>query len=194
MAHGGSTEPAASPSRRGWVSEPEQTDEVIRGNTGRGWDEWRELIDAWSGNVDGHAAIARYVEEQHGVDGWWAQSVTVGYERIIGRRLPHQRSDGTFSASRSATIRVDAERLRARLLTEAGRAELFPGEGTELRSRPTSRNVRLRIGPGVAEINIAARDDGKAKVVVAHEKLPEAGDVQRWKSFWGAWLDDLDAP
>jgi hypothetical protein len=51
-------ERAAARERDGWVSEPEHTDEVVRAKTGRGWDEWRELIDAWPGHADGHAAVA----------------------------------------------------------------------------------------------------------------------------------------
>lgn len=177
---------------RVWVSEPEQSDEVIRGATGRDWDEWCDVIDAWPGKEDGHAAIATYVNEEHGIGGWWAQTVTVGYERIVGLRLPHQRPDGTFVAGRSATIRVDAASLREALLDEDGRTTLFPEVEAELRSRPTSKNVRLRVGPGTAEIAIDERGDGRVKVTVSHEKLPEATDVDLWKSFWGDWLTALD--
>lgn len=183
---------AAPDGGRVWASEPEHSDEVIREATGRGWDEWCDLIDAWPGNDDGHAAIATFVQDQHDIGGWWAQSVTVGYERITGRRLPHQRPDGTFSASRSATIRVDTQALRTALLEEEGRASLFPGMETELRSRPSSKNIRLRVGPGTAELAIDERDDGRAKVTVQHEKLPEFDDVDLWKSFWGDWLAALD--
>lgn len=177
---------------RVWASDPEHSEAVIREATGRGWDEWCDVIDAWPGSDGGHAAIATYVQEEHGIGGWWAQSVTVGYERITGLRLPHQRPDGTFSAGRSATIHVDTAALRAALLDQEGRADLFPSMETELRSRPTSKNVRLRVGPGTAEISIADQGDGRAKVTVQHEKLPEPGDVELWKSFWGEWLEALD--
>lgn len=90
---------AATRGTRSWASQPQQSDEVIRDNTGRGWDEWRELIEAWPGNTDGHGAVAAWLQQEHGVDGWWAQSVTVGWERISGRRLPHQMADGTFTAN-----------------------------------------------------------------------------------------------
>jgi hypothetical protein len=182
----------AAPDGRRWVSEPEQSDEVVREATGRGWDEWCDVIDAFPGRGDGHAAIATHVQQEHDVEGWWAQTVTVGYERIVGLRLPHQGLDGTFTAGRSATIRVDSAALRETLLDEDGRAALFSGIETELRSRPTSKNVRLRVGSGTAEIAIDQRDDGRAKVTIAHAKLPEATDVELWKSFWGDWLAALD--
>lgn len=182
-------------SRRGgrpWVSEPENDDAAVRAATGRGWDEWCDLIDAWPGHDDGHTAIATHLREDLGVDGWWAQAVTVGYERITGRRLPHQMADGTFTAGRSRTVGVDADLLRSLLLDEDGRAALFGGLPTELRSRPTAKAIRFALGPGVALVDLQPKADGRTRVSVAHERLPEAGDVGHWKAFWGDWLEALD--
>ncbi|MGH3668101.1 MAG: hypothetical protein ACRDU7_07410, partial [Acidimicrobiia bacterium] len=97
---------------RSWASEPEMADATLREATGRGWDEWCDIIDAWPGHSDGHTAIATFVREEHGVDGWWAQTVTVGYERITGLRLPHQQPDGTFSAGKSSTVTGNAGLIR----------------------------------------------------------------------------------
>ena len=44
-------EQTARSGRRVWASEPEHTDEVIRAKTGRGWDDWCDLIDAWPGHT-----------------------------------------------------------------------------------------------------------------------------------------------
>jgi hypothetical protein len=183
---------AASNGPRVWVSQPESSDEVIRENTGRGWDEWCDLIDAWPGHTEGHPAIARWVNEQHGVPGWWAQAVTVGYERITGLRLPYQRPDGSFSASKSRTVTVDVEGLRALLLDDDDRTDLFPGVETELRSKATTKALRFGIGPGVAIIDLEALDDGRVKVSVAHERLPSVAAVDEWKAYWSDWLDAVD--
>lgn len=185
-------EQAATRDPRAWVADPGHSDEAIRDNTGRGWDEWRDLIDAWPGHEDGHGAVASWLQDEHDVPGWWAQTVTVGWERITGRRLPHQMADGTFTANRSATITVDPVVLRETLLDEDGREALFPGMEPELRSRPTSKNLRLGLGGGVAEIAIAARDDGRATVIVSHARLSAAEEVEHWKAFWGDWLAALD--
>jgi hypothetical protein len=187
----GGTDQPATGGTGGWVADPGTDDEVVRERTGRGWDEWRTLIDAWPGNVDGHAAVARWVEEEHGVDGWWAQQVTVGWERITGRRLPNQLADGTFTASRSATLAVDADQLRARLLDDEQRAALFPDDATTLRSRPTSKDVRLAFDEGVAEVAIARKPDGRVTITIQHQKLPSPEAVGSWKAFWGDWLGGL---
>jgi hypothetical protein len=177
---------------RGWASRPEHTDEVIAANTGRNWAQWNELIAAWPGHEAGHAAVAAWLQEEHGVDGWWAQAVTVGWERITGRRLPHQMADGTFTANKSATVTTDHEALRQMLLDEAGRRDLFPGLDPQLRSRPTSKNVRIGLDHGVVELNLAPRDDGRVTVTVAHTKLASPENVEAWKAFWSDWLEALD--
>ena len=124
--------------------------------------------------------------------GWWAQSVTVGWERITGRRLPHQVADGTFTANRSATVTTDPQALRALLLDPDGREALFPGLAPELRSRPTSKTLRIELIVGVAEIAIEAKGNGRVVVTVSHAKLPAAEEVAVWKAYWGDWLAALD--
>jgi hypothetical protein len=171
---------------------PEHGEEAVRAATGRGWDEWRELIDAWPGHEDGHATVAAWLQDEHGVPGWWAQNVTVSWERLSGRRLPNQMADGTFTAGRSATIDVDHRALAALLRDVEALETLFPGLHPELRSRPTSRNVRIGLAEGVAEIHLAAKGDARATVTVAHAKLGTPGEVSRWKAYWGDWLQALD--
>ncbi len=185
-------EQAGTSRRRTWVSAPEHTDEVIRANTGHGWDDWCDRIDNWPGRDGGHTAIATYVRDELGVDAWWSQAVTGGYERITGRRLPHQRPDGTFTSDKSMTISIDADRLRSLLLDDDDRQDLFGGEVTELRSKPTSKAVRLGVGPGVALISIESKGEGRTKVTIAHERLPTFDDVAESKFFWTEWLTALD--
>ena len=182
--------PARDP--RAWVSEPQHADPVIKENTGRGWEEWRDLIEAWPGHTQGHTAVAAWLQEEHGVDGWWAQAVTVGWERISGRRLPGQMADGTFTANASATITTDLQALRELLLDDSARADLLPGLETTLRSRPTSKNVRLGLPEGFAEISSVPKDGGRVTLTVQHAKLPSAGAVPHWKAFWADWLAALD--
>lgn len=185
-------EQSADRAERGWVSEPDHSDEVVRERTGRGWDEWRVLIDSWPGHTEGHAAIAAWLQQQHQVDGWWAQSITVGWERITGRRRPGQMADGTFTANKSATVSTDHEGLREMLIADTGREALFPQMTTELRSRPTSKNVRLGLEEGVAEIAVAPKGDRRATVTISHTKLPSPDHVAHWREFWADWLAALN--
>lgn len=177
---------------REWVSDPEIGDEAIRANTGRGWDEWCDLIERWPGHTEGHTAIAAYLREEHGVDAWWSQSVTVGYERIAGIRLPHQRPDGTFTADKSRTVSIDADELRQLLLDDDDRADLFGGAPTDLRSKPTSKAIRVAMAEGLAVISLEPRSDGRTTITIGHEQLPEYSRVAEWKFYWSDWLTALE--
>jgi len=87
---------------------------------------------------------------------------------------------------------VDPDELRTMLLDEKGRDDLFGGIPTELRSKPTSKALRIGIGPGVALLSLDAKSSDRTKVVVSHEKLPRLDDVAEWKFFWDEWLTALD--
>lgn len=177
---------------RPWADDPGHTDAGITEATGRGWDEWCDLIDAWPGHRDGHGAVAAWLHGEHGVEGWWAQAVTVGWERITGRRVRHQRADGTFEVSRSRTVTVAVDALRAALVSDDDRADLFPGRPTELRSRPTAKALRIGFPEGVALISFAARAEGRTAVTIAHRGLPSAAAVEEWRAYWADWLTAID--
>jgi len=85
------------------VAEPGLSEAAILKGTGRSWDEWFRILDAWDASTHNHTEIARYVNAELGVDGWWSQSVTVGYERARGMRAQNQRPEG-FEVSVSKTV------------------------------------------------------------------------------------------
>ena len=181
---------------RTWVSKPEMSDEALVARTGRTHNEWADLIETWAattGNdVADHPAVATYLEESFDeVDGWWAQTITVGFERITGLRLPYQRSDGTFSCSKSRTVAVEGDVLRKMLLSDEHRSDLFPHQPTELRSKPETKALRLAIGPenAVAIIGLSDVGDGRTTISVQHERLPTFDSVEEWKFYWSEWLD-----
>ena len=171
------------------AAEPEVADERIREATGRGWDEWRALIDDAGLRDVGHTAIAAWLGSEHQVEAWWAQAVTIGYERIVGLRRRGQMADGTFTVNAGRTLELDADDLRARLLD--GRDGLFPGMATDLRSRAASKAVRIAFPEGVALIAIDPAAKGRTKVTVQHEKLPSPEAAERLKAYWTDWLAAL---
>jgi hypothetical protein len=59
---------------------------VIQEKTGKSSLEWHAILDQWGMAEKGHTAAARYLEEEHGVSGWWAQTLTVRYEWATGLR------------------------------------------------------------------------------------------------------------
>lgn len=181
-----------SPDARVWVSQPEQPDESVIEHTGKSWDEWCDLIDTWPEAEQGHTAVAARVLDEFDVTGWWGQGITVGWERITGRRLVNQMSDGTFTAAVTRTIRIDANELRQMLYDDDDRADLLGGMPSEMRSRPGVKVPRIRLDHGTVSIEITEKAGGRATVSVAHEKLSEPADLEQWKPFWADWLEALD--
>jgi hypothetical protein len=118
--------------------------------------------------------------------------VAVGYERITRLRLPHQMADGTFTASKSRTVGIDASALRELLISNEGRVDLFPSMTTELHSKPTAKVLKVAIGPGLAAFYVDAAKDNRTKLTIAHEKLPTFDDVDEWKFYWTEWLDAIE--
>jgi hypothetical protein len=117
-----------------------QSDDAIRNGSGRGWREWITILDAWGATGHTYPKIARYVRDELGVDGWWAQSVTVGYERARGMRAAHQRPDG-FSVSVSKTFAVDVATL-FRAFTQARSRNRWLEPGTSAFGRRSRRGRR----------------------------------------------------
>lgn len=193
LAKAAASDAAGSPTRE-WASEPEMSDAALVEATGRTHDEWADIIDARWGDDFEHAAVARGLEDEFDeVNGWWAQTITVGYERITGRRLPYQRADGTFSCSKSRTVPIDADVLRKLLLSDEHRADLFPDQSAELRSKPNTKALRIAIGPhdAVAIFGISDLGDGRSTIAVQHERLPSFDSVEEWRHYWSEWFDAI---
>lgn len=191
------SEPSDPTRRRVRASEPEVDDLSIKRATGRDWDEWCDLIDAWSGNDRGHSAIAAHIAEAYGIEGWWGQGVTVGYERITGRRVVNQMADGTFSAGKTRTVTAEVAALRSMIVSDGDRVDLFPGLETRLRSKPESKALRVGVaidGDAIGSVlfSFTPKPDGRVTVNVSHDALPDAAAVERWKQYWADWLLAID--
>jgi len=89
------------------------SDASIRERTGRGWEEWFDVLDEWGAAERSHKEIARWVATQLDIEplGWNAQAITVSYERARGGREVGERSDGSFTATISKTVAVPVEDL-----------------------------------------------------------------------------------
>ncbi len=190
--------PATAAAASSWVAQPMQTTEVITASTGREWDDWVALIDDGVGRGAGHTAIAAWLRDEHAVDPWWAQAVTIGFERITGLRLPGQMADGTFTVSRTRLLPQDASDLRAILLDDSDRADLLPGFELTLRSKPESKSLRFAFaqdGEPLGQVAFAfdPASQQRVRLSVTHEKLDSIDLGEHWKAFWSEWLDAVEA-
>ena len=187
------TSAASKPAPVDYAKLAGRSDAVLKQRTGCTWERWVKALDRAKADTWTHGEIAKYVHEKYKIPGWWAQTVTVGYERIKGRRAIGQRQDGTFEASKSRTFAVPLERLYGAFHDARARSRWLAG--VDLTVRATTRDKSMRItwpDRTSVEVWFTARGDAKSNVALAHGKLPDRDSSARMKSFWGDRLDALE--
>lgn len=161
------------------------SDEAIRRRTGRGWEEWFDLLDAWGAADRTHTQIARWVAEEHAIDGWDAQAVTVSYERATGRRAVGQHADG-FAISASKTVAVPVDQLFDAFVEGSMRDRWLPEGGLHERTALKPKSVRFDWHDGATRVNVFFTPKGEARSTAAiqHERLPDAEEAERMRAYW----------
>ena len=161
------------------------SDEVIRRRTGRGWEEWFDVLDDSGAIAKPHGEIARWLQSEHGVDGWSAQSVTVSYERARGRRAVGEHADG-FAITASKTVAVPVDRLYDAFVDESLRQRWLPDGDLRERTATKPKSARFDWGDGESRVVVGftAKSDAKSLVAIEHARLRNAADAERMKAFW----------
>jgi hypothetical protein len=174
------------------VAEPKMSDATITKGTGRSWDDWFGLLDAWDATTKGHPAIARYLHDEHGVDGWWAQSVTVGYEWARGLRQVHETPDG-FQVSVTRTIAASADDVWRDFVEPARRNRWLALGALRVRAGTGTRGKSARFNdPDGRLVHIYLTSKGAtSSVAVTTERLAGPDEVEGHRALWRARLDDL---
>jgi uncharacterized protein YndB with AHSA1/START domain len=169
--------------------------EAVRAKTGKGWDEWLELLDAENAQALPHKEIAALLQDTFRVPDWWCQMVTVGYEQARGLRAVHQTADG-YSASVSKTLNAPLSALY-RACADATTRTKWMGRKKHTVSKVTP-NKSLRIawakdGATRVALELYAKRKSKSQIVVQHSKLAGAEDVEKMKTYWRGALEKLAA-
>jgi hypothetical protein len=161
------------------------SDETLAERTGRTWNEWIAILDEWGAVERPHGEIAAHLGEAHGLPGWWAQQVTVGYERARGLRDVGQRRGGGYDANATKTVNVPVERLY-----EAFLALDLP---LSVRTAQPNRSARFDWEDGSTRVIVGfeAKGEAKSTVAVQHERLPDAATAERTKAQWRERLSAL---
>jgi hypothetical protein len=190
-------------------------DDAVVAATGRPRAQWFTLLDEADATGWSHKDIAAWLQAEQGMDGWWAQSITVAYEQERGMRAPGQRSDGTYEVSPSKSLACTLAQAYGLVADESGRARWLDGalssvgagdRSAVVGATPTT-SVRLAwpagaLGapedqPGRVVVGLyqshddAGKPRGKVRVSVQHGGLADRAVAEQLKAFWKARLDDL---
>ena len=170
------------------------SDATIRRRTGRGWEEWFDLLDEFGAAERSHREIARWVADQLGIEPlvWEAQAVTISYERGRGLRAVGQHTDG-FRINASKTVDVSAERLFDAFVDETQRRTWLPDGELRERTATRPRSARYDWASGDTRLMVTfdAKGPGKSTVAVQHARLADAEDAERKRLFWRERLTAL---
>jgi uncharacterized protein YndB with AHSA1/START domain len=170
-----------------------QTNANLQENTGRGWREWFRILDAWGARERKHGDVVSHLLDEYGVPGWWAQTITVGYERSRGLRAKHQTLTGFFQVSVSKTFPIGVGRL-FRAFAQAPQRNRWLDRGMlKVRTTLKDRSIRFDFGDGTSRVvaYFDPKDRDKTTVTVQHEKLPDAGAVEEMRAVWKEHLKRL---
>jgi hypothetical protein len=163
------------------------SDTSIRERTGRGWEEWFDLLDAQGATGMSHRDIARWVADQLDIEPlvWEAQAVTASYERARGMRAVGQRADG-FTITASKTVAAPAGRAFDAIVDESRRREWLPDDELRERTATRPRSARFDWGDGRTRVavTIDAKGPDRCTVVVEHSRLTDASHAERMKQYW----------
>jgi hypothetical protein len=177
------------------------SDARIRVRTGRGWEEWFELLDSWDSEELSHTEIARRVAELLGtaILGWDAQAVATSFERSRGLRAVGERcgSDG-FVASASKTIAVPAGEIFRAVVDPSWRAGWLPDLELVERSVTKPKSARFDVEDGRTRllVTVTPKASAKATISAEHSRLAGPDELEQQRAFWRAALvvlkDDLE--
>lgn len=168
------------------------SDEKVKAKTGCTWERWVRALDRKGAEKMSHRAIAGLVSEKYKVDGWWSQTVTVGYERIKGLRARGQRRDGTYEASKSRTFNVPVTTLFDAWADARIRRRWLNGETVKVRIATAPKSMRLDWADrSIIAVGFLPKGESKSAVAVQHTKLPDRETAQSLKQYWSDRLDVL---
>ena len=162
------------------------SDASVSKGTGRTWKEWASVLDRAGAAKLAHSEIARIVHEEHGIPGWWSQSVTVGYERIRGLRQKGQRRDGTFEVGKSKVYPVSLEELWKGFLRCK---EWLDGKKLRMSKATKHKYMHMRWTDGTpVDAGFYAKGPGKSQVALSHRKITTREEAERLRAYWGERL------
>lgn len=171
--------------------------------TNKAWDEWLHFMDSIDAkNLSHHEIATRVLEELDGKIenfAWWAQSVTVAYEQYIGRRIPGQRSDGTFQTSVSKATKLSMKDLMDKWTRfAAGDQEVLALIAGDVRVSGTEKRItwRTKAHDG-SDIRITSepKKDGTASIIAEQMGL-QTNELNmeakaKWSSIVQRFLEDV---
>ena len=178
--------------RRDYAKIAGMRDEAVRAKTGDDWRGWTRTLDEAGSTSKTHPEIAKWLQAEHDVSPWWAQTITVGYERIRGLRDKNQRRGGGFDANKSKTIPVPIEELYAAF--DARKRKRWLEVSVRTRKATENKSLRWTFEDGTpVDVHFWAKGPEKSQVQLQHRELASQKKALEMREFWGERFEALAA-
>lgn len=170
---------------------PPFSDAAVKAKTGRDWAEWCTLLDKRNATALAHPDIVRIVATLHDGGGWWLQAVTVGYERLRGKRQTLGRTDGSFAASASKTLPLARDPARE-LIANAAQRRRWAAPGLKPVASRSLRMLRFTDAEGRRiDMHLEVKDAQRTVVAIEVAGLASREAVDATKAVWKPALEKL---
>ena len=172
---------------------PGLSDAAVLRATGCDWKAWIGHLDKAGCAELSHKEIAALVYKRWPkIGGWWAQMVTVGYERAKGLRAKNQ-MQGSWRVSSSKTVAVPVKSLFAAWNDAKKRAAWLKDHRFTVRKATAPKSMRITWvdGKTSVEANFFAKGARKSMVALQHDKLSGKKDVEKKRAYWAKALEKL---
>lgn len=188
--------------------QPSVSEEAVQKATGKSWSQWFKVLDNWGATKKSHKEIARHLSDTEDISGWWAQSITVEYERARGMRDVGQVASKKFELSVQRTLPTDLDTLkslwlegrrRSGWISDASWRDAFTKAMRTRNETVTAMGdcVYLKLPVGANEradrvqLTFSAKDKERAVVRVQHGGIASAKERDVLKADWKNMLDAL---
>lgn len=157
--------------------------------TGKTWKQWMEVFRKIKAKDLKHKEIAELLVSDYEVSGWWAQSLTVRFEQETGKRVPGERSDGSFYITVSATMDGDVDDVFNKWIKKFAaypsfnKIKIVDAPVTSVTPKWKYWKIRLA-DKSKLNVNFAGKSDNKTLVQVNHENLSGSDQLEKWKAYW----------
>ncbi|MBV9349273.1 MAG: hypothetical protein JO026_00825 [Patescibacteria group bacterium] len=180
------------------------SDEAVKKATGKNWKEWSSILDKAGAKKMPHKDIARFLYDRYFAkkrqkrvaniatsNGWWAQMITVEYERARGMRSVNQNASG-FLVSVHRTVKEPLPALMKKWNRLAASKTVALKKLERLPSRTKRDMMRYKAKTGGLVVSFDKRSPYKSRIVVEAIRLSNAGEVERERKFWKEALKKLN--
>jgi hypothetical protein len=168
------------------------SDEKVKAATGRNWMGWFVILNLMDAASKPHKEVAKELKEKYGAPSWWAQMITVEYERARGGRKKNERAGGTYAVNVTKVMPVSLSKLFAAATNAKTRKDWFPPGAFAETSKTRDKYWRGKWKAGLKlEFGFYAKGDGKAQIALEIGKLPSSVEVERERAAWKKAMEKL---